>query len=44
LAHPEPGFYVVGTESYGRAPTFLLATGLIALPLVSATSGRDGCC
>lgn len=27
LAHPEPGFYVVGMKSYGRAPTFLLATG-----------------
>jgi hypothetical protein len=27
LAHPEPGFYIVGSKSYGRAPTFLLATG-----------------
>ncbi len=27
LTHPEPGFYVVGAKSYGRAPTFLLATG-----------------
>lgn len=27
LAHPENGFYVVGMKSYGRAPTFLLATG-----------------
>ncbi|NHC14519.1 hypothetical protein G9H71_12090 [Motilibacter sp. E257] len=28
LAHPgEPGFYVVGAKSYGRAPTFLIATG-----------------
>jgi thioredoxin reductase len=27
LAHPETGFYVVGAKSYGRAPTFLLATG-----------------
>lgn len=27
LAHPEPDFYVVGAKSYGRAPTFLLATG-----------------
>ncbi|HEU4399423.1 MAG TPA: NAD(P)-binding protein [Actinomycetota bacterium] len=26
LAHPEPGFVVVGMKSYGRAPTFLLAT------------------
>ncbi len=27
LAHPEPGFYVVGSKSYGRAPTFLVLTG-----------------
>jgi len=27
LAHPEKGFYIVGMKSYGRAPTFLLATG-----------------
>lgn len=27
LTHPEPGFYIVGAKSYGRAPTFLLATG-----------------
>ena len=27
LAHPEPGLYVAGIKSYGRAPTFLMATG-----------------
>lgn len=27
LTHPEPGFYIVGSKSYGRAPTFLMATG-----------------
>ena len=27
LTHPETDFYVVGMKSYGRAPTFLLATG-----------------
>ena len=27
LAHPERDFYVLGTKSYGRAPTFLLLTG-----------------
>ena len=27
LAHAEPGFYTVGMKSYGRAPTFLMATG-----------------
>ncbi len=27
LRHPEKDFYIVGVKSYGRAPTFLLATG-----------------
>jgi thioredoxin reductase len=27
LAHPDKDFYIVGMKSYGRAPTFLLATG-----------------
>jgi hypothetical protein len=27
LQHPEPGFYMVGMKSYGRAPTFLMLTG-----------------
>ena len=27
LAHPEKDFYLAGMKSYGRAPTFLLATG-----------------
>jgi thioredoxin reductase len=27
LAHPEPGFAIVGSKSYGRAPTFLMVTG-----------------
>jgi thioredoxin reductase len=27
LAHPDPGYFSVGIKSYGRAPTFLLATG-----------------
>lgn len=27
LAQPEPDLYIVGGKSYGRAPTFLLATG-----------------
>ena len=27
LAHPEPGFYIAGMKSYGRAPTFLTLTG-----------------
>ena len=27
LTQPEPNFFVVGMKSYGRAPTFLMATG-----------------
>jgi thioredoxin reductase len=27
LTQPETGFYIVGSKSYGRAPTFLMATG-----------------
>ena len=27
LAHHEPGYFTVGIKSYGRAPTFLMATG-----------------
>jgi hypothetical protein len=27
LRHPEKNFYIVGSKSYGRAPTFLMATG-----------------
>ena len=40
LAHPEPGFYSVGVKSYGRAPTFLLATGYEqARSVVAALAG-----
>jgi hypothetical protein len=27
LAHGEPDFFIIGMKSYGRAPTFLVATG-----------------
>lgn len=27
LEHPEPGFFIAGAKSYGRAPTFLMITG-----------------
>ena len=27
LSHPEPDFFTAGIKSYGRAPTFLMATG-----------------
>jgi thioredoxin reductase len=40
LAQPEPGFYAVGVKSYGRAPTFLLATGYEqARSVVAALAG-----
>jgi NAD(P)H-nitrite reductase len=40
LTHPEPGFYIVGAKSYGRAPTFLLATGYEqARSVVAALAG-----
>ncbi|WP_082579960.1 arsenic resistance N-acetyltransferase ArsN2 [Pelomonas sp. Root1444] len=40
LAHPEPDFYTVGVKSYGRAPTFLMATGFEqARSVVAAIAG-----
>ncbi|GAB2953325.1 FAD-dependent oxidoreductase [Nonomuraea fastidiosa] len=40
LAHPEPGYYAIGVKSYGRAPTFLLATGYEqARSVVAALAG-----
>ena len=40
LTHPEPGYYAVGMKSYGRAPTFLLATGYEqARSVVAALAG-----
>lgn len=40
LAHPEPGYYAVGAKSYGRAPSFLLATGYEqARSVVAALAG-----
>ena len=41
LAHPEAGFYVVGAKSYGRAPTFLLATGYEQVRSVVAALAGD---
>lgn len=41
LAHPEPGFFVVGAKSYGRAPTFLLATGYEQVRSVAAHLAGD---
>ena len=40
LAHPEPGLYTLGVKSYGRAPTFLMATGFEqARSVVAAIAG-----
>jgi thioredoxin reductase len=41
LTHPEPGFYAVGVKSYGRAPTFLLATGYEQVRSVTAALAGD---
>ncbi|WP_141583035.1 FAD-dependent oxidoreductase [Actinomadura sp. WMMA1423] len=41
LAHPEPGFYLVGMKSYGRAPTFLMATGYEQVRSVVAALAGD---
>ena len=41
LAHPEPGYVVVGMKSYGRAPTFLLATGYQQVRSVVASLAGD---
>ncbi|MFC4103430.1 NAD(P)-binding domain-containing protein [Paenibacillus xanthanilyticus] len=40
LRQPEKNFYIVGSKSYGRAPTFLLATGYEqARSVVAALAG-----
>ncbi|PRZ04132.1 pyridine nucleotide-disulfide oxidoreductase [Isoptericola sp. CG 20/1183] len=41
LAHPDEGFYLVGMKSYGRAPTFLLATGYEQVRSVAAALAGD---
>ena len=41
LSHPEPGFYTVGIKSYGRAPTFLMATGYEQVRSVAAAIDGD---
>lgn len=41
LAHPEPGFYIAGIKSYGRAPTFLLATGYEQVRSIAAALAGD---
>lgn len=41
LAHPEPGLYLVGMKSYGRAPTFLAMTGYEQVRSVVAELAGD---
>lgn len=41
LAHPEPGLVIVGSKSYGRAPTFLMATGYEQVRSVVAEMAGD---
>ncbi|MFE7368438.1 FAD-dependent oxidoreductase [Streptomyces anulatus] len=41
LAHPDPGFYIAGVKSYGRAPTFLLATGYEQVRSIAAALAGD---
>ncbi|MBL8833661.1 MAG: NAD(P)-binding domain-containing protein [Rhodospirillales bacterium] len=41
LAHPEKNFYIAGMKSYGRAPTFLLATGHEQVRSIAAALAGD---
>jgi thioredoxin reductase len=41
LSHPDPGVYVVGMKSYGRAPTFLLRTGYEQVRSIAAALAGD---
>ncbi|GAB3245390.1 NAD(P)-binding domain-containing protein [Arthrobacter pigmenti] len=41
LAHPDRDFYIAGMKSYGRAPTFLLATGYEQVRSIAAALAGD---
>ncbi|KAB1948774.1 NAD(P)-binding protein [Micromonospora sp. ALFpr18c] len=41
LTHPESGYHAVGMKSYGRAPTFLMATGYQQVRSVVAALAGD---
>jgi thioredoxin reductase len=41
LAQPEPGFFIAGMKSYGRAPTFLLLTGYEQVRSIAADLAGD---
>ncbi len=41
LGQPEPGFYLAGMKSYGRAPTFLMLTGYEQVRSIMAELAGD---
>jgi thioredoxin reductase len=41
LQHPDKNFYIVGSKSYGRAPTFLMATGYEQVRSIAAAIAGD---
>lgn len=41
LRHPDKDFYIVGSKSYGRAPTFLMATGYEQVRSIVAAIAGD---
>jgi hypothetical protein len=41
LSHPDPDYFAVGIKSYGRAPTFLMATGFEQVRSVVAYLAGD---
>jgi thioredoxin reductase len=41
LQHAEKDFYIVGSKSYGRAPTFLMATGYEQVRSIAAALAGD---
>ncbi|MFG2247939.1 FAD-dependent oxidoreductase [Spirillospora sp. NPDC048823] len=41
LTHTETGFYLAGMKSYGRAPTFLMATGYEQVRSIAAALAGD---
>jgi thioredoxin reductase len=41
LRHPEKDFYIAGSKSYGRAPTFLMATGYEQVRSIVAAIAGD---
>ena len=41
LSHPEPGVFLVGMKSYGRAPTFLARTGYEQVRSIAAALAGD---